>query len=264
MNRMLRQSLAVGFLALSFFSNTGFSQDDTPAPVSRTIPGTALYRLPFQNEFSVVGSDGIFYRVRQNRPPLELPAVQSAVVPPLPASTLEAFNLDPNSNQPIDSIAFSGRASQLGIGRDNRLFLVVTILPDVIIARSDSFAPVPSPRSKLYIIPTPFPPRILNATLESLANTPVGAGTDAASEAVQSLNGIVEAEFEGAVHSLQVKQVGDQEYLYLSATVVSYRFPTLSGDPGAVPSVVPGPIKLIPKLVIFDSSGRKIKEVDSE
>jgi hypothetical protein len=165
----------------------------------------------------------------------------------------------------VDSIAFAGLASQLGIGKDNRLYLTVNVIPEVSIAagRTTSLVPVPTPKSRLYVIPTPFPPRALGAALESIA-VPASLGTriDAITEGARNLNTIVQADFEGHVQSLKVKaaEPQGQEYLYLSAVIPSYRFPTLTN--GGDQSL--GPIKPLLKLLIFTSDGRKIKEVDTE
>ena len=255
---------AAAILMLVLTSRSGLSQDSPSVPATRVPGNVFIARGPFANDFSVVGSNGIFYRVRhETLYPTE--PVGPSVVPPPPSSILEAIDLDPNSKRPVDSIAFAGLASQLGIGKDNRLYLVVNVIPEVSIAtgRTTGLVPVPAPKSRLYVIPTPFPPRALGATLESIA-VPVSLGTpiDAITEGAQNLNTIVQADFEGHVQSLKVKAVETQgqEYLYLSAVIPSYRFPTLtnSGDRNL------NPIKPLLKLLIFTSDGRKIKEVDTE
>jgi len=257
-------SLAAAILMLVLTSRSGLSQDSPSVPATRVPGNVFIARGPFANDLSVVGSNGIFYRVRhETLYPTE--PVGPSVVPPPPSSILEAIDLDPNSKRPADSIAFAGLASQLGIGKDNRLYLVVNVIPEVSIAtgRTTGLVPVPAPKSRLYVIPTPFPPRALGATLESIA-VPVSLGTpiDAITEGAQNLNTIVQADFEGHVQSLKVKAVETQgqEYLYLSAVIPSYRFPTLtnSGDRNL------NPIKPLLKLLIFTSDGRKIKEVDTE
>ena len=257
-------SLAAAILMLVLTSRSGLSQDSPSVPATRVPGNVFIARGPFANDFSVVGSNGIFYRVRhETLYPTE--PVGPSVVPPPPSSILETIDLDPNSKRPVDAIAFAGLASQLGIGKDNRLYLVVNVIPEVSIAtgRTTGLVPVPAPKSRLYVIPTPFPPRALGATLESIA-VPVSLGTpiDAITEGAQNLNTIVQADFEGHVQSLKVKAVETQgqEYLYLSAVIPSYRFPTLtnSGDRNL------NPIKPLLKLLIFTSDGRKIKEVDTE
>jgi hypothetical protein len=165
----------------------------------------------------------------------------------------------------VDSLAFAGLASQLGIGKDNRLYLVVTVIPEVSIAteRTASLVPVPTPQSRLYVIPTPFPPRALGATLESLA-VPVSlekAG-NTLTDGTQNLDTIVRTDFEGHAQSLKVKAVGDQEYLYLSVVVPAYRFPTMTNTGDA--NLRPGPINPLLKLLIFTNNGSKIKEVGTE
>jgi hypothetical protein len=269
MRRHLSPAAAILMMLVSA-SRSGLSQDVPSVPATRVPASVFIARGPFANDLSVVGSNGIFYRVRHIRlyptdfGVLSLP-VDPAVVPPPPSSILEAIDLDPNSKRPVDSIAFAGLASQLGIGKDNRLYLVVSVIPEVSIAAggTTSLVPVPAPKSRLYVIPTPFSPRVLGATLESIA-VPVDLGRpiDALTEGTQNLNTIVQADFEGHVQSLKVKAVEtqDQEYLYLSAVIPSYRFPTLtnSGDQSL------GPIKPLLKLLIFSSDGRKIKEVDTE
>ena len=255
---------AASILMLVFASRSGFSQDSPSVPAPHVPGNVFIARGPFANDLSVVASNGIFYRVRhETLYPTE--PVGPSVVPPPPSSILEAIDLDPNSKRPVDSIAFAGLASQLGIGKDNRLYLVVNVIPEVSIAtgRTTSLVPVPAPKSRLYIIPTPFPPRVLGGTLESIA-VPVNLETpiDALTEGTQNLNTIVQADFEGHVQSLKVKAVEaqEQEYLYLSAVIPSYRFPTStnSGDQNL------SPIKPLLKLLIFTSDGRKIKEVDTE
>jgi hypothetical protein len=214
------------------------------------------------SDLSVVGSKGTLYRVRYDFGVLPM-SVGTAVVPSPPSSILEAIDVDPNSKNPIDSIPFVGLASQLGIGKDNRLYLVVNVIPEVSIATggSTSLVPVPAPKSRLYIIPTPFPPRALGATLEAVA-VPVNPEVpiDAVTQGTQNLDVIVQADFEGSVQSLKVKAVGDfEEYLYLSAVIPSYRFPTLTNNGDESPSL--SPIKPLLKLLIFSNDGRKVKEV---
>ena len=173
---MRRHLSPAAILMLLLVSRSGFAQDAPTVPVNRVPGNLFIARGPFTNDLSVVGSDGIFYRVRyETLYPTE--PVGPSVVPPPPSSILEAFDLDPNSKRPVDSLAFAGLASQLGIGKDNRLYLVVTVIPEVSIAteRTASLVPVPTPQSRLYVIPTPFPPRALGATLESLA-VPVELG----------------------------------------------------------------------------------------
>ena len=268
MRRHLSPAAAILMLVLA--SRSGLAQDTPSVPTTRVPANVFVARGPFANDLSVVGSNGIFYRVRHERlyptdfGVLSLP-VGPAVVPPPPSSILEAIDLDPNSKRPVDSMAFAGLASQLGIGKDNRLYLVVNVMPEVTIAagRTTSLVPVPTPKSRLYVIPTPFPPRVLGATLELIA-VPVNLETpiDSVTEGPQNLNTIVQADFEGHVQSLKVKAVEapTQEYLYLSAVIPSYRFPTLtnSGDQSL------SPIKPLLRLLIFSSDGRKIKEVDTE
>jgi hypothetical protein len=262
MRRHLNSAAAILMLVLA--SRSGLEQDAPSAPATRVPANVVIARGPFANDLSVVDSNGIFYRVRHDFGVLSLP-VGPAVVPPPPSSILEAIDLDPNSKRPVDSIAFAGLASQLGIGKDNRLYLVVNVIPDVSIAegRRTSLVPVPAPKSRLYVVPTPFPPRVLGATLESIA-VPVNLEIplEAVTEGTQNLNTIVQADFEGHVQSLKVRAVETQgqEYLYLSAVIPSYRFPTLtnSGDQSL------GPIKPLLKLLIFSNDGRKIKEVDTE
>ncbi len=256
--------VAAAILILVLASRSGLSQEAPPVPPDRVPGNVFIARAPFVGDLSVVGSDGIFYRVRHEFGILSLP-VGPTVVPPPPSSILEAIDLDPNTKRPVDSIAFAGLASQLGIGKDNRLYLVVNVTPPVSIATggTTNLVPVPVPQSRLYIIPTPFPPRALGATLESIA-VPVNLEVpiDALTEGTQNLDATVRTDFEGHAQSLKVKAVRDLEYLYLSAVIPSYRFPTLTNT-GDV-STRPGPIKPLVKLLIFNSNGRKIKEVDTE
>ena len=260
----MRRHLSLAALMLVLTSRSGLSQDSPSVPATRVPGNVFIARGPFANDFSVVGSNGIFYRVRhETLYPTE--PVGPSVVPPPPSSILEAIDLDPSSKRPVDSIAFAGLASQLGIGKDNRLYLVVNVIPEVSVAtgRTTSLVPVPAPKSRLYIIPTPFPPRVLGGTLESIAvRVNLEAPSDALTEGTQNLNTIVQADFEGHVQSLKVKAVEaqEQEYLYLSAVIPSYRFPTLTNSGGQNLSL----IKPLLKLLIFTSDGRKIKEVDSE
>ena len=257
-------SPTAAILMLLLVCRSGFAQDAPTVPVNRVPGNLFIARGPFTNDLSVVGSDGIFYRVRyETLYPTE--PVGPSVVPPPPSSILEAIDLDPNSKRPVDSLAFAGLASQLGIGKDNRLYLVVLVIPEVSIAteRTAGLVPVPTPQSRLYVIPTPFPPRALGATLESLA-VPVSLeeASNAMTDGTQNLDTIVRADFEGHAQSLKVKAVGDQEYLYLSVVVPAYRFPTLTNTGEA--NLRLGPIKPLLKLLIFNSNGRKIKEVGTE
>ncbi|MCI0422611.1 MAG: hypothetical protein L0312_25890 [Acidobacteria bacterium] len=255
----------VATLILLLAGQTGLAQELPSGSVNRVPADVFINRIPFAGELSVVGSDGIFYRVRHNFGLLSLP-VSPAVVPPPPSSILEAIDLNPNSKRPVDSISFSGLASQLAIGKDNRLFLVINVTPPVSIATANTnrLVPVPAPQTRLYVIPTPFPPRALGATLESVAAAanPEAAAADAANEVTQGLDSIVRADFEGHVYSLKVKAVGDQEYLYLSAFIPTYRFPTPTASEDA--SARLAPIKQVVKLLIFNNNARKIKEVDTE
>ena len=217
MRRHLSHAAAILMLVLA--SRSGHAQDAPSVPATRVPANVFIARGPFfTGDLSVVGSNGIFYRVRHETlyptdfGVLSLP-VGPAVVPPPPSSILEAIDLDPNSKRPVDSLAFAGLASQLGIGKDNRLYLVVNVIPEVSIAteRTTSLVPVPAPKSRLYVIPTPFPPRALGATLESIA-VPVNLETpiDAITEGTQNLDTIVQADFEGHVQSLKVKAVETQ------------------------------------------------------
>jgi hypothetical protein len=257
-------SPAAAILMLVLVNRSGLAQDTPSVPVNRVPTNLFIARGPFSNDLSVVGSDGIFYRVRhETLYPTE--PVGPSVVPPPPSSILEAIDLDPNSKRPVDSLAFAGLASQLGIGKDNRLYLVVNVIPEVPIATepTTSLVPVPTPKSRLYVIPTPFPPRALGATLESLAvRVRSEEATNAVTEGTQNLDTIVQADFEGHVQSLKVKAVGDQEYIYLSVVIPTYRFPTLTNTGDANPRL--GPIKPFLKLLIFNNNGRKIKEVGTE
>ena len=258
MRRLLSPAAAAILILLS--TRTALSQEAPLVPPNRVL----AVRAPFLSDLSVVGSDGIFYRVRHNFGIVSLP-VSPTVVPSPPMSVLEAINPSPDSKDPVDSIAFAGLASQLAMGKDNRLYMVVNVTPPVSIAAGDTtnLVPVPPPQSRLYVIPTPFPPRILRGTLESVA-VPVNLQPlqDGVTEG-QQLDTIVQADFDGHAQSLKVKAVRDDlEYVYVSAAIPSYRFPTVTntGDTGPVL----GPIKPKVKLVIFNSNGRKIKEIDSD
>jgi len=162
-------------------------------------------------------------------------------------------------------MVIAGLASQLAIGKDNRLYMVVNVTPPVSITGGETtnLVPVPPPQSRLYVIPTPFPPRILRASPDSTA-VPVNLPSlqDAITEGAQRLDTIVQTDFEGHAQSLKVKAVGDVEYVYVSAVIPSYRFPTFTNTGDTGPFL--GPIKPKVKLVIFDSNGRKIKEIDTE
>ena len=130
---MRRHFSPAAILMLLLVSRSGFAQDAPTVPVN-WVPGNLfIARGPFTNDLSVVGSAGMFYRVRyETLYPTE--PVGPSVVPPPPSSILEAIDLDPNSKRPVDSLAFAGLASQLGIGKDNRLYLVVNVIPEVSIA----------------------------------------------------------------------------------------------------------------------------------
>jgi len=258
MKRNLSHVAAV--LMLVLVNRSGFSQEMPSVPADRLSAGVVLDRAFFPGDLSVVGSDGTYYRVRHDLGPISLP-VGPAVVPPPPSSILEAIDLNPNSKGPVDAIAFAGLGSHLGIGKDNRLYLVVNITPPVSIA-SDSakLVPVPAPQSRLYVIPTPFPPRALGATLESIAvPASLEALTDAMAEGIRSLDVVVQADFEGHAQSLKVKAVGEAEFLYVSVLIPSYRFPTLTntGDVGSQFRLIKPPAKVL----VFTNEGRKIKEV---
>jgi len=252
--------LAAASLVLWFLPGSGLSQEAPPTPASRV----SAVAVPFFRDLSAVGSDGVYYRVRHKFGILSLP-VSPAIVPQPPVSLLEAIDPSPNSVDPIDSMAFAGLASHLAIGNDNRLYLVVNVTPPVSITAGETtnLVPVPPPQSRLYVIPTPFPPRILRASLESIAaqvNLPTLQA--AITEEPQRLDTIVQTDFEGHAQSLKVRAVGDVEHIYVSAVIPSYRFPTLTNTEDTVPFL--GPIEPKVKLVIFDSNGRKIKEVNTE
>ena len=61
--------------------------------------------FPFLGELSVIGSDGVFYRVSPN---------SSGT-----GSKIEGFSLAPNTKDPFEVLEFSGSASHLNIGKDN-------------------------------------------------------------------------------------------------------------------------------------------------
>ena len=256
----MRRPLSLAAALVLLLTGSGLSQETPPTPTNRV----SAVRGPFLSDLSVVGSDGIYYRVRHNSGILSLPA-SPTVVPPPPLSVLEAIDPTPNSDDPVDSMTLAGLASQLAIGKDNRLYMVVNVTPPVSIAAGETatLVPVPPPQSRLYVIPTPFPPRILRGSLESVA-TPVNQRPqqDAITEGAQRLDTIVQADFEGRAQSLKVKAVEDVEYVYVSAVIPSYRFPTLTDTGDTGPFL--GPIKPKVKLVIFNSNGRKIKEIDTE
>ena len=76
---------------------------DALRPCQSRSDNVFIARGPFTNDLSVVGSDGIFYRVRhETLYPTE--PVGPSVVPPPPSSILEAIDLDPNSKRPVDSL----------------------------------------------------------------------------------------------------------------------------------------------------------------
>ena len=156
--------------------------------------------------------------------------VGPAVVPPPPSSILEAIDLDPNSKHPVDSIAFADWLRNSVSERQSNCTLVVNLIPEVSMrGTTTSLVPVPAPKSRLYVIPTPFPPRVLGVTLESIAvRSTWKRRLDAVTEGTQNLNTIVQADFEGHVQSLKVKAVGElkgKKYSILSAVIPSYRFP---------------------------------------
>ena len=98
-------SLAAAILMLVLTSRSGLSQDSPSVPATRVPGNVFIARGPFANDLSVVGSNGIFYRVRHvTLYPTDfgLPSlpVGPAVVPPSPSSILEAIDLDPNSKRP--------------------------------------------------------------------------------------------------------------------------------------------------------------------
>src|SRR5262245_25379471 len=248
-------SLALGCLV---FASSGLSQDENRLGVLMTnrhdlqsiqssTPLPVILPYQFFGDLSVIDSNGIYYRAAGRLAP--------SVVPPPPVSKLEAYNLDPNSKGPFAMLAFSGFPVHLAIGKDNRLFLVV----------SEPLPPVPSPvlltpKSKLYIIPTPFPPGILNVTLESVAL--VAEESAMVTETSPALTNVVAVDLEGTVNSLQVKAVGDKEYLYTVTSQPPIR--VTPSQPPTAPANLPVPVKPSVKLIIFNSDGNKIKEANLE
>ncbi len=206
------------------------------------------YQGALQGDLSVIGSDGVFYLVTA---PAIIPSTPDGQTPP---SKLEAFDLDRNSKKALNSLEFSGMATHLLIGRDNRLFLVVSplplfepvplgpIFPSSTVLSSKVF-PLEADSTRvnptLYIIPTPFPVSGLNASLESIASK-VNINPS------RALKNVVKVELEGAVDILKAKVVSNEEYLYVVATT--------SALPIAEDA---SPIKTSSKLLIFDSDGKK-------
>ena len=256
-------SLALGCL---LFTSSGLSQDENRLGVlitnrhglqstqsSTPLPVIPYQLIPYQffGDLSVIDSNGIYYRAAGRLAP--------SVVPPSPVSKLEAYNLDPNFKGPFATLPFSGFPVHLAIGKDNRLFLVVSEpLPPVL---SGSNSPVLlTPKSKLFIIPTPFPPGILNVTLESVAL--MAEESAMVTETSLALTNVVAVDLEGTVNSLQVKAVGDKEYLYTVTSQPPIR--VTPSQPPTAPANLPVPVKPSVKLIIFNSDGNKIKEANLE
>src|SRR5262245_51376732 len=127
-------SVAAALILLS--TRSGLSQEAPPAPPNRVPADVRAIRAPFVNDLSAIGSDGIYYRVRHSFA-LSLPA-SPMVVPPPRLSVLEAIDPSPSANDPVDSITLAGLASQLAIGKDNRLYMVVNVTPPVSIAAGET------------------------------------------------------------------------------------------------------------------------------
>ena len=255
-------SLALGCL---LFASSGLSQDENRLGVlitnrhdlqsiqsSTPLPVIPYQLIPYQffGDLSVIDSNGIFYRAAGRLAP--------SVVPLPPASKLEAYNLDPNFKGPFATLAFSGFPVHLAIGKDNRLFLVVSEPPPPVLSGSNAAPVLLTPKSKLFIIPTPFPPGILNVTLESVAL--MAEESAMVTETSPALTNVVAVDLEGTVNSLQVKAVADKEYLYIVTSQPPIRVTPL--QPPTTPTNLP--VKPSVKLIIFNSDGNKIKETNLE
>jgi hypothetical protein len=181
---------------------------------------------------SVIGSNGVLYIIAGSTK----------------SPKLEAYNLDATVKGPVDTYKFSGYPTQLEIGKDNRLYLVVSETSSVLSAPALS-APTPNfvvfqTKTKLFIIPTPFPVRAQGATLESTA---MEANDLPSGDSHQALTAVVQVALEGTLRSLKVKAVGDKEYLYVITNQLQL-----------------SPLKFYSKLHIYDSDGKKIKDAAIE
>lgn len=182
---------------------------------------------------SVIGSDGVFYRAAASYASIFGRLVAPDPLASSPESKLEAIDLVKGSIP--KSVKFTGYATQLNIGKDDRLYLVVY-------ARSSTsnFPNAPAQyKSTLYIIPTPFAGDVLGADLEGVATeAPVidEFGKPAS---------IKKVALEGIVSSLKVKAAKDTEYLYITTT----QYQTF-------------PFKVTSKLLIFGADGNLIKEAN--
>jgi hypothetical protein len=228
------------FVGCLLFSLSALPQD----PSQPALPP----KLPVFADLSVIGSDGVYYRL-STRPPSPLSDIPGKV--PFPAiSRLEGFNLDPNSHGPFEVLQLPGFGTNLAIGKDDRLFLVLS-LSDPTILTDSSLLKLPEmpAKSKLYIVPTPFPAQAVLGSPGRLQGEPnASAGSPALTE-------VVKVDLDGIGRSLKVKDVGGQEYLYVVTTQFSLSAPlSLSGSG---PPITVNPSS---KLVILDSDGKKIKE----
>lgn len=248
----VRKMLWFLMLSIVILLKVAYAQSGSPSSIQdrlaaqmntrQGLQSTAIFGLvyPTFGDLSVVGSNGFYYRATTS-----ISRAAAPTVVPVGASKLEAYNLDPNSKGPFDTLPFTGYPQQLAIGRDNRLYLVVSEPPQ---------PPSPLAKTKLYIVPTPFPPRILAMSLESIATSDIqgSASTDTAA----ALTGVVMVDLEGLLNSLRVAAVGDQEYLY----VVTTQYPS----PLSFPQGPVSPIRIVSKLTIFNADGKKIKEANLE
>lgn len=252
-------------LAVVLWPEVAQSQSDSPGNIQERLAvylqqrqrlpsSAAIFGLGYSpfGDLSVVGSNGFYYRAT-----FSVHRAAAPTVIPVPATKLEAYNLDPDSKDPFDTLPFTGYPLELAIGRDNRLYLVVSELPQFPLTAGNLAPgrPLLQPKTKLYIIPTPFPPRILGTSLESIATSPSQEG--ASTEPAAALTSVVVVDLEGLLNSLKVRAVVDQEYLY----VVTTHYPSpLSLNPQA--PALAAPIRIVSKLTIFNADGKKIKEAN--
>ena len=173
---------------------------------------------------NVVGSNGVLYQTTSQ--------FSYSIKGLFGASTSNAtstlYSYDPTSVLPDKKLSFTGFATALAIGKDDRLFLIVG--------------------KNLYLIPTPLP-AALNAPIEQMAvdvtNAPSVPAAFAASNILRITLASAPISLGGSAYSVKVKAVGSKEYLYLDTFEFTW-----------------SPFKFSSKVLILDSlDGKKVREI---
>jgi len=144
------------------------------------------------------------------------------------SATSTLYSYDPEKQLEDKKLTFTGAATALAIGKDDRLFMIVG--------------------KNLYLIPTPFPAS-LSASLEQVSidvtNAPTVPASIAASAILRINLAAAPISLGGSAYAIKVKAVGSKEYLYLD--VFDFQW---------------SPFKFSNKVLILDSAdGKKLREI---